>query len=203
MVVVKKYSNRRLYDTGDSRYITLEDLAQKVRGGADVRVVDAGSGEDLTQATLTQIIIESRGAARLLPVPLLLRLIRMGDDALAEFFGRFVSWALEAYIQLRQGAQAAAPYNPFAALPFSASNAFARLLSQLPWEAPGSMPGWVEAAEPTAPYRGGADEAYEARRAAAEAARRAAPDPDEFASLRREVEDLKRAVKNQRRTKKK
>jgi len=82
-VIVKKYSNRRLYDTEGSSYVTLEELADKIRQGADVRVLDAKTGEDLTQATLTQIILESRGAARLLPIPLLLQLIRMGDDALA------------------------------------------------------------------------------------------------------------------------
>ncbi|TMA14751.1 MAG: polyhydroxyalkanoate synthesis repressor PhaR, partial [Deltaproteobacteria bacterium] len=88
MTLIKKYGNRRLYDTGHSRYITLEELADIIRGGEDVRVVDAKSGEDLTTGTLAQIIIEGRGAARLLPVPLLVQLIRMGDDALAEFLGQ-------------------------------------------------------------------------------------------------------------------
>src|SRR4051794_18176922 len=69
-VIVKKYSNRRLYDTEGSCYITLEELADRIRRGAEPRVVDAKTNEDLTQATLTQIIIEGRGAARLLPVPL-------------------------------------------------------------------------------------------------------------------------------------
>src|SRR5262245_55497192 len=78
-VIVKKSSNRRLYDTEGSRYVTLEELAEKIRLGAEVKVVDAKTSEDLTQVTLTQIILESRGAARLLPVPLLLQLIRMGD----------------------------------------------------------------------------------------------------------------------------
>jgi len=77
-------------------------------------VVDAKSGEDLTTATLAQIIIEGRGAARLLPAQLLVQLIRMGDDALAEFLGQYVSWALEVYLQAKQGVQAMAPFNPFA-----------------------------------------------------------------------------------------
>jgi polyhydroxyalkanoate synthesis repressor PhaR len=119
MVQVKKYGNRRLYDTMRSRYITLEDLAGIVRGGENVQVVDAKSGEDLTATTLTQILVEGRGAARLLPLPLLVQLIRMGDDALAEFFGQYVTWALQVYIQAREGAQS---LNPFAGLfgsPFS------------------------------------------------------------------------------------
>ncbi len=128
MLVVKKYPNRRLYDTAESRYITLEDLAARIKKGSDVLVQDATSGADLTQATLTQIILESRGGAKLLPVPLLLRLIRLGDEALAEFFGRYVSWALEMYLQAQHGARALMPINPLANAPFAATNALARLV---------------------------------------------------------------------------
>ena len=134
-MIVKKYSNRRLYDTDESRYITLEELTEKIRAGADVRVVDAKSGDDLTQATLTQIILET-DAARFLPVPLLAKLIRMQDDALGEFFSQYVSAALELYLHAKQGAQAMAPYFPFATMPFTASNAFARLFSAQDGERP-------------------------------------------------------------------
>ncbi len=130
IVVIKKYSNRRLYDTGESRYVTLDELAEKIRVGFDVRVVDAKTNADLTQPTLAQIILESRRAARLLPAPLLLQLIRMDDDTLAEFFGNWLSWALEVYRFGRQGAQALAPINPFATLPFTATNAIARMFTQ-------------------------------------------------------------------------
>ena len=112
-MLIKKYGNRRLYDTARSRYITLEELADLIKSGEDVHVADAKTGEDLTTGTLAQIIIEGRGAARLLPVPLLVQLIRMGDDALAEFLGQYVTWALEVYLQARQGVQAMTPYNPF------------------------------------------------------------------------------------------
>ena len=114
-MLIKKYGNRRLYDTVQSRYITLEELGGLIRDGQDVRVADARTGEDLTTATLAQIIIEGRGAARLLPVPLLVQLIRMGDDALAEFLGQYVTWALEVYLQARQGLQTMAPFNPLLA----------------------------------------------------------------------------------------
>jgi polyhydroxyalkanoate synthesis repressor PhaR len=127
-MLVKKYTNRRLYDTEESRYITLEELAEKIRAGHDAHVVDAKTGEDLTQATLTQIIMESRGAARILPVPLLMQLIRLGDEALAEFLGMYLSQALDAYLALKRGAHAIAPINPLANLPFAATNALARLL---------------------------------------------------------------------------
>ena len=57
-VLIKKYENRRLYDTANSRYVNLDDIAQMVRDGVDVRVVDAATGEDLTRLVLTQIIVE-------------------------------------------------------------------------------------------------------------------------------------------------
>ena len=126
-MIVKKYGNRRLYDTSDSRYITLEELAAKVRAGEDVRVVDAKSNEDLTAATLTQILVEGRGAARLLPAPLLVQLVRLGDDALAEFLGHYVRWALEIYLNAKQGSRPFAPYNPLTSAPFGAADAFLRL----------------------------------------------------------------------------
>jgi polyhydroxyalkanoate synthesis repressor PhaR len=126
-IVIKKYGNRRLYDTDLSRYVTLEELEDRIRRGDDVRVLDAKTNEDLTQQTLAQIILESRGAARLLPVPLLAQLIRMKDEALAEFFGRYVSTALELYLQARSGAEAVAPFVPMATMPFAASNALARM----------------------------------------------------------------------------
>ena len=126
-IVIKKYSNRRLYDTQDSRYITLDELAVKVRSGTDVRVVDAKAGTDLTQGTLTQIIMESRGAAKLLPVNLLTQLIRMEDEHLAEFLSRYMAGALELYQTARHGAQHLTPWFPQANVPFAATNAFARM----------------------------------------------------------------------------
>jgi polyhydroxyalkanoate synthesis repressor PhaR len=113
-MLVKKYGNRRLYDTEQSRYVRLDEIAERIREGAEVQVVDAKSGADLTAPTLAQIIFEDRNAARLLPVPLLLQLIRMGDGPLADFLGRYVSWALEMYLQARSGLGSL--YNPFAAL---------------------------------------------------------------------------------------
>jgi polyhydroxyalkanoate synthesis repressor PhaR len=139
-MIVKKYGNRRLYDTSDSRYITLEELAEKVRQGGEVRVVDAKTNEDLTAATLTQIVVEGRGAARLLPVPLLVQLVRLGDDALAEFLGQYVRWALEIYVNAKQGSRQFAPYNPLAGAPFGAADAFMRLFGGARPEPPSPSP---------------------------------------------------------------
>lgn len=115
-MLVKKYGNRRLYDTERSRYITLEDLTESIRAGADVKVIDAKTGADLTQVTLTQIIIEGRGADRILPAALLHQLIRLGDDALADFLGRYVQAALELYLQAKKTSQTFMPFNPLVAL---------------------------------------------------------------------------------------
>jgi polyhydroxyalkanoate synthesis repressor PhaR len=152
-MIVKKYGNRRLYDTSDSRYITLEELADKVRQGEEVRVVDAKTGEDLTASTLTQILVEGRGAARLLPVPLLIQLVRLGDDALAEFFGQYVRWALDIYLNAKQGVRQIAPYNPLSMAPFGAADAFLRLLGGSPTQSEGASPPGQSAANEIAELR--------------------------------------------------
>ena len=180
-VVVKKYSNRRLYDTGESRYITLDELAAKIRTGQNVRVIDAKTNADLTQATLAQIILESRRAARLLPVPLLTQLIRMGDDALAEFFSKYMSFALELYVQARQGAQAMAPFNPFAAVPFAASSALAHFFASNGF-------GETENSEDGAPHQNGAT---------TDNGQPPAPEgsqPPEIDDLKRKIEALEKAI---------
>ena len=132
-IIIKKYSNRRLYATDESRYVTLEELAEKVRKGRDIKVLDASSGDDLTQVTLTQIILESRGAGRLLPVPFLLQLVRMGDDALAEFFGRYLGAALELYLAAREGTRGVIGlYPPLGRMPpLSPNNPITRFFSGL------------------------------------------------------------------------
>lgn len=83
MPTIKKYENRRLYDTEASRYVNLDEVAAMVRRGDEVTVVDAKSGRDLTREVLLQIVLELQGGAELLPVPMLRRIIRAtGDDPL-------------------------------------------------------------------------------------------------------------------------
>jgi len=126
MLLVKKYPNRRLYDTRDSRYITLEDLERTIRGGEDIAVQDAQDGRDLTQEILTQIILE-RGDGKILPAALLMRLIRLDDAALGEFLTRYVSWALDMYMQVKDRTTSLFNRNPLASAPFAAADAIARM----------------------------------------------------------------------------
>ncbi len=179
-MLIKKYSNRRLYDTEESRYVTMEELADKIRRGGEPRIVDAKTDEDLTQVTLTQIIIEGRGASRLLPVPLLVQLIRMGDDALAEFFGRYVGAALDLYLQAKHGAQALAPINPLVNVPFAATSALARLLlgaggggGMFGWGSPEPAPRPTPPPPPVAPQQ----------------------EREDVSDLRRELEALKKSLR--------
>src|SRR5690606_20042478 len=79
--VIKKYANRRLYNTGTSTYVTLEDLAQMVKSDEDFSVVDAKTGDDITRSVLTQIIFEQEGKGQnLLPITFLRQLIRFYGD---------------------------------------------------------------------------------------------------------------------------
>lgn len=92
MPLIKRYSNRKLYDTEAKRYVTLEDLAGFIRQGEDVRVVDHASGEDLTSVTLLQIIYEEqKKIGGLLPQVLLTRLIRTGDDTVQTLRSRLLA----------------------------------------------------------------------------------------------------------------
>ena len=138
-------------------------------------MVDAKTNEDLTQATLAQILVEGRGAGRLLPSPLLLQLVRLGDDALAEFFGRYVTWALEVYLQVKGGAVAFGQLSPFGGLMgglgrvvpgFGAYGGVPTPMPMPPMTPPPPAP------PPTA----------------------AAPHADDLAALRKELEALKREV---------
>jgi polyhydroxyalkanoate synthesis repressor PhaR len=101
-LLVKKYGNRRLYDTERSVYITLEDLTRSVKEGRTVTVEDAKTKEDVTAFILTQILLEeSRKRQFLLPVPLLHLMIRFGDNLLADFFENYLQQVLKNYLSYR------------------------------------------------------------------------------------------------------
>ncbi len=97
-VVVKKYANRRLYNTETSVYVTLEDLAAMVRSERDFVVYDAKTGDDLTHSVLTQIIVEQEsraGTQTLLPVPFLRQLIRFYGDTMERMVPSYLQVSLD------------------------------------------------------------------------------------------------------------
>ena len=96
VAVVKKYANRRLYNTATSSYVTLDELAQMVRAGHDFVVYDAKSGDDITRSVLTQIILEEDAKGRnLLPIGFLRQLISFYDDQLHAFLPRYLEMSME------------------------------------------------------------------------------------------------------------
>jgi polyhydroxyalkanoate synthesis repressor PhaR len=98
-VTIKKYANRRLYDTESSSYITLDRLGQMIREGRDFEVVDAKSGEDITHQVLTQIIVEeeSRGGESMLPVNFLRQLIGLYGGNMQAAVPQYLEAAMEAF----------------------------------------------------------------------------------------------------------
>lgn len=122
--VIKKYANRRLYDTGRSSYITLEDLCQMIKEGHDFVVYDAKSGEDLTRGVLTQIIAdqESKGE-NLLPINFMRQLIGMYGENMQSLVPGYLEHSFETFVknqeqlseQINKSLGGMNPMNPFQA----------------------------------------------------------------------------------------
>jgi polyhydroxyalkanoate synthesis repressor PhaR len=105
-VVIRKYGNRRLYDTGASRYINLDDIASFIREGKDVQIVDAKTGRDLTRVTLTQIITEdAKNKPTGLPLELLRQLIIASDEVRQEFIMWYLKSAFDTYQRVQDAVQ--------------------------------------------------------------------------------------------------
>ena len=121
-VVIKKYANRRLYNTGTSTYVTLEDLAGMVKNGEDFIVYDAKTGEDITRSVLTQIIFEqeNKGGQNLLPITFLRQLIRFYGDSMQMLVPRYLEVSIESLTReqekFRQQMTSAFGAGPFRAL---------------------------------------------------------------------------------------
>lgn len=98
-VVIKKYANRRLYNTGTSTYVTLEDLAEMVKKGEEFTVQDAKSGEDITHPVLTQIIfeLENKDGQNMLPIPFLRQLIAFYGDQMQMIVPSFLEQSMIAF----------------------------------------------------------------------------------------------------------
>jgi polyhydroxyalkanoate synthesis repressor PhaR len=100
MRVIKKYPNRRLYDTEKSAYITVADVLKIIRAGEEFQVVDADSGEDITRSILVQIITEQEGGASpIFTTEMLTRFIRVYDDTSQALFGEFLDRNLKMFAE--------------------------------------------------------------------------------------------------------
>lgn len=128
--VIKKYANRRLYHTGTSSYVTLEDLALMVRQGEEFVVNDAKTGEDITRTVLTQIIFEQENKGQfLLPIAFLRQLIQFYGDNMQALVPRYLEFSLGQFMaeqqklreQFAKGFSGKGfPANPFGANPMAA-----------------------------------------------------------------------------------
>ncbi|HEY2874931.1 MAG TPA: polyhydroxyalkanoate synthesis repressor PhaR [Reyranella sp.] len=118
-VVIKKYANRRLYNTATSAYVTLDHLSQMVKEKIDFVVYDAKTGEDITRPVLTQIIVEeeSKGGQTLLPIPFLRQLISFYGDSLQGVVPQYLEMSMTQFArnqeQMRSYMQNAFGFNPF------------------------------------------------------------------------------------------
>jgi polyhydroxyalkanoate synthesis repressor PhaR len=185
-VVIKKYANRRLYNTANSAYVTLDHLSEMVRAGVDFVVQDAKSGDDITRSVLTQIIFEqeSRGQA-LLPVQFLRKLIRFYGDQMQGFLPAYLEMSMESFTKGQEqfrdqlsrawtGAGVPPSLEDQARQNLQMFQQAMRLWS--PFPAPGSAPQGAAEAPPPAPA--------------------SAPYTDALVELRRQVEQMQRQLES-------
>jgi len=101
-LLLKKYTNRRLYDTERSTYVTLDQVTEAIRQGRQIQVLDVKTGEDVTAAILTQIVLEeARKKKFLLPTPLLYLIIQYGENVLTDFFEKYLEQTIKNYLSVR------------------------------------------------------------------------------------------------------
>lgn len=117
-IIIKKYANRRLYNTDSSTYITLDHLAAMTRDGHEFKVVDAKTGEDITRSVLTQIIMEEENRGQtLLPVSFLRQLIAMYGDSMQAIVPQYLEASMETFRrnqeQFRNAMFGGAAFKPF------------------------------------------------------------------------------------------
>ena len=102
-VLIKRYANRRLYNTETSSYITLQDLIALIRAGKEIQVIDSTSKEEVTKLILTQIILEAeKNKQSLLPTAFLYQLIRSQEESVQDFFQNYLAASFDAYLKTRQ-----------------------------------------------------------------------------------------------------
>lgn len=156
--LIKKYANRRLYDTGSSAYITLERLAAMVREGVDFRVVDAKTGDDLTHGVLAQIIMEEGQGAAMLPAGVMRQLITLYGGGMGGAVSPYLEAAMDAFAKNGQA------WRQAMSAPFQAAGweEMARrqmdLMTGRAWTRPASTPEPAAAADGTGEERTDVDD---------------------------------------------
>ena len=101
--IIKKYQNRKLYDTQDSCYVTLDGIAKMIRDSEEIAVVDNNSKEDVTALILTQVLYEQeKNNQSVLPVSILKHIIRSGSNNLFEFMQKYIFGAMDAHMKVQQ-----------------------------------------------------------------------------------------------------
>jgi len=106
VLLLKKYTNRRLYETEKSIYVTLDYVTEAIKQGRQIKVTDAKTGEDVTSAILTQIVFEeARKKKYLLPDPLLYLIIQYGENVLTDFFEKYLEQTIKNYLLFRNMAE--------------------------------------------------------------------------------------------------
>lgn len=102
-VLIKRYGNRRLYNTETGSYVNFEDLMRLIRSGKELQVIDSKTKEDITKIILTQIILEEeKNNKNILPLPFLYQLIRYQEESIQDFFQNYLAASFEAYLKTKQ-----------------------------------------------------------------------------------------------------
>jgi polyhydroxyalkanoate synthesis repressor PhaR len=194
--VIKKYANRRLYHTGTSTYVTLDDLAGMVKAGEDFVVFDAKSGEEITRSVLTQIIFEQegKGGQNLLPITFLRQLIRFYGDSIGRFVPSYLQVSLETLVKeqerfRKQFTGAFTPAGAFEAYQEQARKNLALFEQAMSMFSPFAANKTGAKADDAAPKTDGGESASTSRPAAAKPASGSTetPESDELTAMRNEL----------------
>ena len=178
-VVVKKYANRRLYNTESSSYITLDTLAEMIRNGRDFVVYDAKTGDDITRGVLTQIIVEEEAKGRaLLPTSFLRQLIGFYGDSMQSMVPKYLEQALTSFSRQQEQMRAAMQTTMGNFFPLGMDDAGRQNMAMMERAMSLFSPFLPQDAEPTRPGSSTA----------------ASPMEEEVAALRREVEMLRQQL---------
>jgi polyhydroxyalkanoate synthesis repressor PhaR len=152
-VIIKKYANRRLYNTESSSYITLDHLAQMTRDGRDFKVIDAKTEEDITHNILTQIIMEEENRGQtMLPVSFLRQLISLYGDSMQAMVPQYLEASMDAFrrnqTQFRAAMEGAFAGGPFAELAKRNMDMFEAAANAFKTQGGGVAPGFPQAPSP-------------------------------------------------------